>query len=35
MGASCAVAMRPPAATITNIAYITQKMGERSTSDGA
>jgi hypothetical protein len=28
------VAIRPPAATITNIAYITQKTGERSTSAG-
>ena len=33
--ASSAVAISPPAAIITNIAYITQKSGVRSTSLGA
>ena len=34
-GASWAVAIRPPAPTSTNIAYITQKMGDANTSNGA
>ncbi len=34
MGPSCAVAIRPPAATIVNIAYMTQNTGLRRTSDG-
>ena len=34
IGASCAVDIRPPAATRKNIRYITQKIGERSACDG-
>ncbi|MNR46016.1 hypothetical protein D3C85_1649310 [compost metagenome] len=34
MGPSCTVAISPPAAIITNIAYITQKIGEDSTWRG-
>ncbi|MNF06167.1 hypothetical protein D3C80_2060590 [compost metagenome] len=34
IGPSWAVAIRPPAAIITNIAYMTQKIGDFSTSRG-
>ncbi len=34
IGASCAVAMRPPAATSTNMTYMTQKTGLLNTSTG-
>ena len=34
MGAICAAAIRPPEATITKIAYMTQKTGVRTTSRG-
>ena len=34
IGAICAAAIRPPAATITNTRYITQKIGLRSTCGG-
>ncbi len=34
IGASCAVAISPPAPTSTNIAYMTQKIGERIISNG-
>ena len=34
IGASCAVAIRPPAPTRTNMTYITQNTGERSISTG-
>ena len=34
IGAICAAAIRPPAATITNIAYITQNTGVRTVSLG-
>ena len=34
IGASCAVAIRPPAPTSTNIRYITQKIGVFSISPG-
>ncbi len=34
IGPSCAVAIRPPAAIMTNIAYMTQKIGVRTISDG-
>ena len=34
MGASCAVAIRPPVLTITNMAYITQNGALASTSTG-
>ena len=35
IGASCAVAIKPPAATSTNIAYMIQKIGDRSISHQA
>ncbi|GAC1681248.1 MAG: hypothetical protein NVS9B2_31050 [Steroidobacteraceae bacterium] len=34
MGASCATAIRPPVATITNIAYMVQNMKVRTASVG-
>jgi hypothetical protein len=34
IGATCAVAMRPPAATQMNMMYMIQKMGVRSTWPG-
>src|ERR1700712_2579912 len=34
IGPICAAAIRPPAATITNVAYITQKTGLRTASRG-
>ena len=34
MGASCAVAIRPPAAIMMNMTYITQKTGVLSISSG-
>ena len=34
MGASCAVAMRPPAAIMMNMMYMTQKTGVLSISSG-
>ena len=34
IGASCATAMRPPAATITNMRYMTQNTGSRMISIG-
>ncbi len=34
MGASCATAIRPPVATMTNIRYITQNMPVRNASCG-
>ena len=34
IGASCAVAIRPPAATMTKMRYMTQNTGRRAISEG-